>query len=208
METEASENLSLRQRVISVLQSKDEPISYRDLTDALWATFPEYRQHMLSKYETEQKARTEQRIRLGILVKNYPSIFTASKSEERVLVGLTATDADVLAEDAEAENEAAAQTAAVYWYTFPAYQREGEDFPIKIGRGINPQNRITQQVTAMPEVPVVLGTYEHPEVIHLERALHCILTVRGKRKSDAPELEWFYTTPEEIRQLIQQVAGS
>mgnify|MGYP000305337935 CR=1 FL=1 len=163
---------------------------------------------MVSKYETEQKARTEQRIRLGILVKNYPSIVTASKSEGLVLVGLTATDADVMAEQVEEENEAAAETAAVYWYTFPAYQKESGDFPIKIGRGINPQNRITQQVTAMPEVPVVLGTYAHPEVSHLERALHCILTVRGKRKSDAPGLEWFNTTPEEIKQLIRLIVGS
>lgn len=208
MENDSSETLSLRQRVIAVLQSKGEPISYRDLTDTLWATYPDYHQHMVCKYETEQKARIEQRIRLGILVKSYPSIFTASKSEERVLVGLTASDTEVMAEEVEAENEAAAQAAAVYWYTFPAYRKERGDFPIKIGRGINPQNRITQQVTAMPEVPVVLGTYEHPEVIHLERALHCILTVRGKRKSDAPGLEWFNTTHEEIGQLIQQVVGN
>ena len=35
-----------------------------------------------------------------------------------------------------------------------------------------------------------------------------VLTLRGKRKKEAPGAEWFVTTPEEIRELIQAVLGS
>ena len=59
----------------------------------------------------------------------------------------------------------------------------------------------------MPEQPDILGTFEHGDVHNLERALHAVLTLRGKRKRDAPGAEWFVTTPEEIKELIQAVLG-
>jgi hypothetical protein len=68
--------------------------------------------------------------------------------------------------------------------------------------------RISQQVTAMPESPLILGTFDHLDEISLERALHAGLSLRGKRKSDAPGAEWFVTTPAEIEALIQMVLGS
>jgi hypothetical protein len=63
------------------------------------------------------------------------------------------------------------------------------------------------QVTAMPEQPTILGTFEHNDPISLERALHSVLILRGKRKTDAPGTEWFITTPDEISALIQLVLG-
>ncbi len=183
-------------------------MSYRELTDTIWATYPEFYQHMLSLYETEKKARSEQRIRLGMLVRDNPGVFTATKSEGIVLVGLAATEADVV--DDVDEDEATDETTAnpsVYWYTFPAYRRTGEPYPIKVGRGNNPIARIGQQVTAMPEQPMVLGTCEHADTTNLERALHAVLTLRGKRKKDAPGSEWFVTTPEEISALIETILG-
>src|SRR5674476_992560 len=87
---------SLRIKTIAVLTQRDEAMSYRELTDKLWETYPEYHEHMLSLYETEKRARHEQRIRLGILVKDNPGVFTATKSEGIVLVGLAATEADVV----------------------------------------------------------------------------------------------------------------
>ncbi|MBK6591891.1 MAG: GIY-YIG nuclease family protein [Burkholderiales bacterium] len=59
----------------------------------------------------------------------------------------------------------------------------------------------------MPEQPDILGTFEHQDVHNLERALHAVLTLRGKRKRDAPGAEWFVTTPEEIKELIHAVLG-
>jgi hypothetical protein len=184
-------------------------MSYRELTDKLWETYPEYHEHMLSLYETEKRARPEQRIRLGILVKDNPGVFTATKSEGIVLVGLAATEADVV-EDVDQDTSADENPAspAVYWYTFPAYRNYNGPFPIKVGRGNNALSRISQQVTAMPEQAEVLGTFEHCDSQNLERALHAVLTLRGKRKKDAPGAEWFVTTSEEISELIQTVLGT
>jgi hypothetical protein len=63
------------------------------------------------------------------------------------------------------------------------------------------------QVTAMPEQPTVLGIHEHQDPVSLERALHSVLNLRGKRKTDAPGTEWFVTTPDEIQALIKMVLG-
>lgn len=60
----------------------------------------------------------------------------------------------------------------------------------------------------MPEPPEVLGTFEHSDVVSLERALHAVLSLRGKRKKDAPGAEWFITTPSEVKTLIELVLGS
>lgn len=195
---------SLRQKMIAVLTQRGEPMSYRELTDTLWEAFPEHREHMASKYEGE--ARKVQRIRLGIQVRDNPAVFTATKSEGKVLVGLAATEADAVEElDEEAAAEESTTTPSVYWYTFPRYKEADGPYPIKIGRGNNPEARIGQQVTAMPEQPEILGMYEHEDTHNLERALHAVLSLRGKRKKDAPGAEWFVTTPEEIKELIRTV---
>lgn len=200
---------TLRQMAIAVLTQRDEPLTYRELTDAIWAAYPEFFRHMLELYQTERKARSEQRIRLGMLVRDNPLVFTATRSEGIVLVGLAATEADA-AEDADDEGVEGESTVspAIYWYSFPAYQRPSGPYPIKIGRGNDPLTRISQQVTAMPEQPVVLGKFEPMDPSNLERALHAILTLRGKRKKDAPGAEWFVTTPDEVSRLIEAILGS
>ena len=200
--------MTLTQKTVAVLTQRDEPMTYRVLTDVLWSSYPDLYQHMLSLCETEQNARSQMRVRLGTEVKNNPGIFTATRSEGVVLVGLAANDVDAI-EDIDEEESVAASTAkpAVYWYTFPAYQSLNGSYPIKIGRGNDPLSRISQQVTAMPEQPVILGTFEHGDSQVLERALHCILTLRGKRKKDAPGSEWFITTPDEVRSLVKLILG-
>jgi len=203
------ENTTLKQKIIAVLMQRGEPMRYRELTDTIWETYPEFREHMMSKYETEKEARITQRIRMGLIVKDTPGIFTASKSDGLVLVGLTASEADVVVEDeAEDIGEETLVTPSVYWYTFPAYRKADGAYPIKVGRGNNPQMRIGQQVTAMPEQPVILGVFEHIDNSNLERALHSVLTLRGKKKKDSPGSEWFITTPEEISELIQTMLGT
>lgn len=200
--------MSLRQMAIAVLTQKGEQMTYRELTDALWAAYPEHLQRLLELYQTDARARKEERIRLGMLVKQQPNIFTATMSEGVVLVGLAASDVDTAVEEDE-EEEIATEEAkpAVYWYTFPAYQAKNAPYPIKIGKGNDPLSRILQQVTPMPENPIILGTFEHDDSQTLERALHCVLALRGKRKQDAPGSEWFITTPEEIRDLISTILG-
>ncbi|MCR8959759.1 GIY-YIG nuclease family protein [Variovorax sp. S2] len=204
------EQTTLRQKVLAVLTQRGEALSYRDLTDVLWSAYPQYKAYFIGHYSgNEKKARQELRIQLGNLVKSSPGVFTATKTEGVVLVGLAATEADSAEEfDDEAEDVEARAAPAVYWYTFPAYKRDDGPYPIKIGRGNNPLIRISHQVTAMPEPPELLGTYEHSDVVSLERALHAVLNLRGKRKRDAPGAEWFITTPSEVKTLIELVLGS
>jgi hypothetical protein len=199
--------MSLRLKVIDVLKQHGEPITYRELTDLLWSTYPEVKQHCLEHYKVEQKARQELRIRLGTFVKEYPQIFSATMSDGRVLVGIAPSSESELEEaEIEAEDQVNVQVKpSVYWYTYPAYLSKSGPFPIKIGKGNDPDSRIRAQVTAMPEKPIILGKYEHIEPIALERAIHSILILRGKRKSDAPGTEWFMTTSEEIEKLIALV---
>jgi hypothetical protein len=207
--------IDLRPKVLTVLTQRGESMSYRDLIDTLWSTFPDIHQHFLTLYIDEKRARKDLRIRLGMIVKNHPTVFTATLADGIVMVGLAATPVDELedldADDVdESEDESLADSAGkpgVYWYTFEAYRKDNGPYPIKIGRGKNPMARISQQVTAMPEPPKILGTHEHPDEISLERALHSVLALRGKRKKDAPGSEWFVTTPAEIEALIGMVLG-
>jgi hypothetical protein len=197
---------TLREMVVTLLNKRGEPMTYRDLTNALWAHFPAYRDHTFTRNPKDKDARREVRTRLGGLVRNNPDLFTATKTTDNaVLVGLAATPQDV-ANEAEAEEEDDSEIAisSVYWYTFPAYQRIDAAHPIKIGHGKTPLDRINQQVTAMPEYPVILGTFEHENARILERALHAILSLRGKRIS-SPGAEWFQTTADEVRALINFV---
>lgn len=205
----ADENLTVRQMVLAVLRQSGEQMSYRDLTNAVWAGFPAHQAHIMKLYsDDESKARREYRIRLGMLVKQSPAMFTATKADGIVLVGLAASDVEIEEEEEEEEiAEASGASPAIYWYTFPAYKRTDAAFPIKVGRGANPEVRIMQQVTSMPEQPEILGKFEHHDVVNLERALHAVLALRGRRKSDAPGTEWFVTSHDEITQLIRTVLG-
>lgn len=200
--------MSLRLKTIAVLQQRGEPVTYRELIDLLWETHPDLHEHLVQLYQSEQKARKEMRIRLGTLVKDYPAVFSAAMSDGLVLVGLSASQDELDDPDLD-EGDVAGEEGkpSVYWYTFPAYQSANGPFPIKIGRGIDPLARIKAQVTAMPEQPTILGTYEHHDPSSLERALHSVLILRGKRKTDAPGSEWFMTTPDEILALIRMVLG-
>lgn len=203
----SEESLSVRQMMLAVLQQSEEQMTYRNLTTAIWTAFPAHRDHILQLADgDEKKARAEYRIRLGMLVKK-GIYFSAVKSEGIVLVGLAATAADTLEEEEEEEDDEVAEATgakpSVYWYTFPAYRTPAGPHPIKIGRGNNPELRINQQVTAMPEAPVILGTREHTDTGNLERALHAVLALRGKRKTDAPGTEWFMTTHQEITEAIE-----
>lgn len=202
--------MSLCLKVIGILQQHGEPVTYRELTDLVWSAYPDVKQHCLDHYKMETKARQELRIRFGTFVKDYPQVFSATMSEGRVLVGIAPSQDSELDEIESEEEDAGAEAGikpSVYWYTFPAYRADAGCYPIKIGRGIDPEARIRAQVTAMPEKPIVLGKYEHNDPTALERALHSILILRGKRKTDAPGTEWFLTTPAEIEELIKIVLG-
>ena len=84
------ESTSLRQKTINVLQEQNRSLTFRELIDAIWVTYPEYKDYLIGKYQTEQQARIQQRTRLGIVVRDNRKFFTVTKSENRILVGLSA----------------------------------------------------------------------------------------------------------------------
>ena len=94
--------------------------------------------------------------------------------------------------------------SSVYAYYYPKYRENGEaDFPIKIGRSIDYPDRIKAQTTGMPEKPEVSIVWRTDRPEAAERLLHELLKFRGKHKLDAPGREWFRTSPDEIRQIIE-----
>jgi hypothetical protein len=203
------ESTSLRQKMVAVLTQSGEQLTYRALTQALWKAYPDFHSHMLSLYEGDAtETRRKLRIRMGIEVRDHPEVFAATKVDGVVVVGLAATEDDAAVEiEEESDQQDPGALPAIYWYTFPAYKRSTGPFPIKIGKGADPESRIMQQVTPMPEKPEILGTYLHVDADNLEKAIQYVLKVRGKRKADAPGAEWFMTTPEEIKLAIEAVLG-
>jgi hypothetical protein len=204
------EKISLRQKMVAVLTRSGEQLTYRQLTDAIWRDYPDFHTHMLALNEgVERDARIKLRIRMGMEVRDHSNVLAATKVDGLVAVGLAASEDDAVVEVEEEDEGAEQQFPSIYWYTFPAYRREGAAvFPIKIGKGANPEARIMQQVTAMPEAPTVLGRFAHKEADSLEKAIQYVLKVRGKRKADSPGAEWFLTTSEEIQSLIETITGS
>jgi hypothetical protein len=102
------------------------------------------------------------------------------------------------------------EKGAVYLYYLPAYrlQSEAENatvWPCKIGwTDRDPLVRIlSQAATALPEKPhVALIVYtEHP--LALEAAIHGVLTLRGRKVDNSPGKEWFLTSPEDVKTLVE-----
>ena len=100
----------------------------------------------------------------------------------------------------------------VYAYYYPAYRMLAEkteemDFPIKVGRSTDYQERIETQsrATGMPEEPEVAVVWRTDKPEAAERMLHGHLEFRGKRLPDAPGSEWFLTSPDEIKQIIASI---
>ena len=96
----------------------------------------------------------------------------------------------------------------VYAYYYPGYRKSGEvEFPIKIGRSIKYRERIETQsrATGMPEEPEVAVVWRTDNPEEAEKLLHGLLKLRGKHLPDAPGREWFRTSPDEIRQIIESI---
>jgi hypothetical protein len=98
-------------------------------------------------------------------------------------------------------------SGAVYLYYLPLYRLHAENgrWPCKIGRtDRDPLTRIlSQAATALPEKPhVAMIVYtKHP--LAFEAAIQGVLTLRGLKLDDSPGKEWFLTSPEEVRALVE-----
>lgn len=102
----------------------------------------------------------------------------------------------------------------VYAYYLPAYKhlaeaRGGTTWPHKIGlTTVSVDSRVSTQVgTALPEKPVVIKVVETENSALLERAIHCLLEIRGRKISEAPGNEWFDTNLSEIEEILKFCTG-
>lgn len=103
---------------------------------------------------------------------------------------------------------------SLYAYYFPTYrglaEAKGESFwPIKVGMTTadNPAARIAQQSAAMPEKPVLAYARRTATPARLEKAVHCILSYRGRLVEEASGSEWYRSNPQEIREIVSFIHG-
>jgi hypothetical protein len=101
---------------------------------------------------------------------------------------------------------------AVYCYYFDNYRRlaihEGRSiWPCKIGRtDRDPLIRVLSQAsTALPEKPIIDFVIKTSDSSLLESAIHSILKLKNRHITDSPGSEWFYTSPNEVLEIIKIV---
>lgn len=112
-------------------------------------------------------------------------------------------EADALATDIESND-----AGTIYAYSFPSIIKNGIKFPIKVGLTTtgDAEARVTQQckATCCFEFPVILMTWEVQRVAAVEDAIHSTLDARGSKRQ-APGTEWFDTTVEEVKSIVNFV---
>jgi len=116
-------------------------------------------------------------------------------------------EAEAVAADLESDD-----SGAIYAYSFPLIQKAEGRFPIKVGLNTtgDAQARVNQQCrqTCCFELPVILGQWEVQKVAAMEKAIHSTLEARGFGREEAPGVEWFNTTVQEIEEIIRFVQGA
>jgi hypothetical protein len=107
-------------------------------------------------------------------------------------------------------------SGSVYVYYFPSYKllaefRRDERWPVKVGMTALGDAKIRisdQQGTAMPEQPAVAYVRRSNTPLKLERLVHAVLFYRGLQLDNAPGSEWFNSTPEEVKAIIDWAHAS
>ena len=100
----------------------------------------------------------------------------------------------------------------VYVYSYPvcielAKLKHSSFFQIKVGRTNSRYlNRVCNQVgTCMPEYPVIFFGIRCDDCKFLEDMIHHMLDSRKRSIKDAPGSEWFMTSVEEVREVLQSI---
>ena len=74
----------------------------------------------------------------------------------------------------------------------------------------DPHERVRQQTdspTGLPESPQIGLIIKTDNAQGIERAIHSILSAKGKHKEDALGKEWFITSPEEVEEIYHKIFG-
>lgn len=101
---------------------------------------------------------------------------------------------------------------AVYVYYYETYKQLSElkgekKWACKIGRtDRNPIQRIINQSgTCCPEIPHIALVIYCDDSCALESTLHSILKLNKRWLADAPGVEWFITSPEEVKSIYNHL---
>jgi hypothetical protein len=112
-------------------------------------------------------------------------------------------EADAVATDIDSND-----AGTIYAYSFPSIIRKDGKFPIKVGLTTtgDAEARVAQQckTTCCFEFPVVMMTWQVQRVAAVEDAIHSTLEARGSKRQ-APGTEWFDTTIEEVKSIVNFV---
>jgi hypothetical protein len=101
----------------------------------------------------------------------------------------------------------------VYCFYLDAYRdlalsRGESTWPIKIGMSAGQLSaRLEAHRTALPEAPHLALLIETDNAATLEKVIHGVLTLRGKRSEGTGGAEWFTTTPDEIEEIYRSTLG-
>ena len=121
---------------------------------------------------------------------------------------------DIEQVEAEAEDEAleddvteaSVSEGYIYTFSFPDLIKKNGEFPIKIGMTVNDvQQRVISQCkgSAIFDNPKVLESWKVTRVGFVESAIHKVLAARGKWRQGVPGTEWFDTTVDEVKAIIE-----
>jgi hypothetical protein len=102
-------------------------------------------------------------------------------------------------------SEASVSEGYIYAFSFPALIKSHGEFPIKVGMTVNDvQQRVNNQCkgSAIFDNPKVLGSWKVNRVGFVESAIHKVLAARGRWREGVPGTEWFDTTVEEVKAII------
>ena len=109
-------------------------------------------------------------------------------------------------EAAEAEDSGTDLSGWIYAFSFPLIQRSDGPFPIKVGKTAGDvENRVSTQCrqSSSFEQPTILGKWKALRMTWMEQAIHSHLKAKGKWRENAPGIEWFDTTVDEIEKIIR-----
>lgn len=119
-----------------------------------------------------------------------------------------------LADEALTRAEVVLGQGAEYVYAIyiSAYRQVAEasgekSWPIKIGRAFDFVARMNAHRTALPDAPVIAVLMRVDDSPRLEKAMHGVLTFRGRSYGGDGGSEWYVTTPEEIQSVYWEIVG-
>jgi hypothetical protein len=121
---------------------------------------------------------------------------------------------DSMALDALRRAEAVVGEGREYVYAFyiaayreAAVARGEASWAIKIGRSYDYVARMNAHRTALPDAPVIALLMLTDDAARLEKAIHGVLSFRGRSYVGNGGSEWYSTTPDEIRSAYLEIAG-